>query len=71
MNKAQKISLLVCVFSAVVFFATTQTHAKIWYGYALSGAGNPIITYNYLGIIAIGLAVASLVGYFILGDKKK
>ena len=70
MNKAQKISILVCVFSAVVFIATTQMYSDIWTGIGVSGAGRPIYTYNYLGIIAIGLGVAGFVGYFILGDKK-
>ena len=70
MNKSQKISILVCVFSGVVFLTSV-------YLYARDGAfhfdSRFIFGYNkninYVGMISLGLFVSSLVGYFILSDN--
>ncbi len=80
MSTAQKISLLVCVFSLVVFLASAYDWGILngelkwenvfgqWANQVFDNDGYYI---NYIGLITLGSTIASLVGYFILGDKKK
>jgi formate hydrogenlyase subunit 3/multisubunit Na+/H+ antiporter MnhD subunit len=74
MNTSQKISLLVCVFSVVVFIISAYSWGyseileEIKWDRVWSRRSRGI---NYVGMFSLGLSVASLVGYFVLGDKKK
>ena len=72
MNKAQKISLLVCVFSGVMFFISAYVYGNMGYYYgfdieSIFGTEGQ----NYIGMFSLALFAASFVGYFILGDKTK
>ena len=79
MNKNQKISLLVCIFSAVVFIASATVFSEgdftglgdFFKGVAYSKSGNAYTTTNYVGMIFLGVFVASFVGYFIFKDVKE
>ena len=71
MNKAQRVSLLVCVFSFVVFIASADFFSSAMFPSIWATGGGDYYRINYLGMIALGFAVAGLVGCFILGDKQK
>ena len=83
MNTKQKISLLVCVFSAVVFILTAvlfytdkpttleqgiieNLFLRSHYGGKVTGR---YMQTNYVGMIALGISVSSLVGYFSFKGK--
>ena len=72
MNKAQKISLLVCVFSGVIFFISAYVYGNMgWGGFDIEYIFDGRQGENYIAIFSLALFAASFVGYFILGDKTK
>ena len=83
MNNNQKICLLVFVFSIVAFFISVNVFLDLgrwsienkglkllFYNVFGTNFDNLQFSFNHVGILACGSAVASIVGYFILGDKK-
>ena len=82
MNNIQKILLMVFFMSVTIFivtayiFNTSGSGATIWKYIATvqTSSKNTGITLethtNWLGIIALGNSVASLVGFFLFKDKK-
>ena len=83
MNNNQKICLLVFVFSIVAFFISVNVFLDIgrwsienkglkllFYNLFGTNLNNLQYSFNHVGILACGLAVASIVGYFIFKDDK-
>ena len=72
MNKYQKISLISLTLSFSIFCISSYafTSRAAWSGniFVREVLTNVWIT-NYLGIVALGIAIASLASYFILKDK--
>ena len=75
MNNIQKVLFLVSILAFVIFASScyhfySQGGNSTIFGYYKGTYENLTYHTNYLGFISLGIAVSTLVGFFLFKDKK-